>query len=714
MAKYSSVFNLNSGYTLYLEVTETDVSIDKNSSKVKWTLTIESTKSLEYGSFDYDGTPFSISINNVVVSSGEKTYDFGEYKTLKVASGTTNFIQHNTDGSKTVACSATFGASDTPIGKATAKGNLVLTKIPRISTFSVSTEKTKVEDIINLTIISASTSFTYKIGWYYNNKLIGTISSVKNLKPDITVPTTLYKTFLENNKNSLKFVLKCGTYSGNTYIGVATKEIVVELSANKCKPIIQKLEIVNINDVKIGEIRNKTDGSLEKIVLKNPEMGQLLNVKATYTYNSSSYIEAVKSYNKVEELTYSFSNAKLDDLLEVSDNFFTSNKTALSDENKYLYYTAPTIKINTPSVNFETVMDTQNGELNYYKITEFVASVEYNFLDFVLLDKTNSSFSYKYYLGINNNPEDNGYSEILKPEGNNQFTIVEPTGDNAINLDELLQPFYLIIKYTDGVLEEKIEVKEIRISSLFDWNQDNFNFNVPITINRDQKTGQAWYSITTKSGGGLDMKNSDIIQVNSIYFGDESSATGEGLGFLHSDVSGGQTQTYDYFKSYGGHIWYIPNFPTNKTGYRFNFTSGDSIPINENNIYNCIYNNGSFHIMIPFCKIIAAQGADFSRNTRFRIVSWNTTNSIVGIKGNTESESLFADFVFNGDKTGKILGNNTGNSRGTLAVNASISGTGIKFKITPTLNNNQSFQYLRSNSPLLVYFMGSSSNVVLS
>lgn len=134
MATYSGGFD-NSGYTLYLDVSESNVSISNNTSVVNWTLRIVSTKALVYGSWDYNGTPYSVSIAGSVVASGSKAYDFRNYQNLTIASGSKT-ITHNSDGSKSVSCSASFGNSSTPIGDASASGTFTLSTIPRQATIS--------------------------------------------------------------------------------------------------------------------------------------------------------------------------------------------------------------------------------------------------------------------------------------------------------------------------------------------------------------------------------------------------------------------------------------------------------------------------------------------------------------------------------------------------------------------------------------------------
>lgn len=133
-ATYSQKFTGgNTGYTLHLDVTEDSYSIENNTSEVSWTLGITSSKPLEYGSWDFTGPQYSVTINGSEVASGTKNYDFRNYKELTVSSGTTT-VEHNSDGTKTVSCSAWFGPKSghsTPIGSATVTGDFVLTTILR-------------------------------------------------------------------------------------------------------------------------------------------------------------------------------------------------------------------------------------------------------------------------------------------------------------------------------------------------------------------------------------------------------------------------------------------------------------------------------------------------------------------------------------------------------------------------------------------------------
>ena len=176
MATYSGGFD-NSGYTLYLDVTESNVSIANNTSVINWTLRIVSTKALTYGSWDWDGTPYSVKIDGVQVASGSKSYDFRNYQNLTVASGSKT-ITHNTDGSRSVSCSATFGNSSTPIGDATASGTFALSKIPRYATSNQSL-KSKTETSITMNWSSDSTIdyVWYSTDWGTTWKEVGSVNA---------------------------------------------------------------------------------------------------------------------------------------------------------------------------------------------------------------------------------------------------------------------------------------------------------------------------------------------------------------------------------------------------------------------------------------------------------------------------------------------------------------------------------------------------------
>ena len=122
-----------SSYTLKLVVTEVSFSIANNTSNVNWELYLISTGY----NFSSWGFPITATIN------GDEVYNSNEQRTLAknsqilVGSGTKT-ISHNSDGSKSISCSATCtatGAYYLP-GNISVSGTMNLTTIPRASSIT--------------------------------------------------------------------------------------------------------------------------------------------------------------------------------------------------------------------------------------------------------------------------------------------------------------------------------------------------------------------------------------------------------------------------------------------------------------------------------------------------------------------------------------------------------------------------------------------------
>ena len=618
MAEYTAVSDKN-GFNFKLIITEEKQDIKNNQSTISFKFEMINDQSYATNWYGM-GSDLSYEINiNGTRYTGNigdyYDYDYNEDKIVNstknkiIKNSTTQIITHNTNGKKTINIS--FSVSDISeryftCGSASKKGTFVLTDIPRVSSFSLPTTSVKVEDSIKATISSASESFTHKFGWYdpNTNKRIGDLISVSSLSPKIEIISDLYNYFLEKQTKKLVFQLRCGTYSGNTLIGYVKKDMTVSLSANRCTPIIENIEIGNIDQYKIGEIK-KDNGEIESIVINENEK---INVNITYKYGSDIYAKKIEG--KILPMI-SMEIEKINTLIGVTDpkGFFTSNKKSLKDYKNYTAYFSPSITINTPSVEFEIYYEKnaqEEEEFAGYKITKIDCDIDYNYLSYYLLNsEQKNSFDYKYYLGVNREVSETDFSEYETPlqETIKIFYLQTIDSDIAITLNDLLSPLYLIIKYRDKITENE-EIKEIRLSPLFDWGDNGFNFNIPVQINRDQTSGQAWYNTTTKVGGGLDMKNSDIIGANSIYFSDKSSSAGKGLGFPNFDAKEGEIQTYDYFKCYNGNIYFIPNFPNNNKSIKLLYGIGDIMILKDNQPLNgYITNDGKrIFISIPLDK----------------------------------------------------------------------------------------------------------------
>lgn len=117
----------DSRYSIKLVVEETGTS--GNSSTISYTLT--ATKSSGSGYYTSNSNnQVKVTIDGTEVVNKKIAYDFtgSTPKTITLASGTKP-IEHNPDGTKTIACSGYFKDANNSLGNATASGNLTLTPL---------------------------------------------------------------------------------------------------------------------------------------------------------------------------------------------------------------------------------------------------------------------------------------------------------------------------------------------------------------------------------------------------------------------------------------------------------------------------------------------------------------------------------------------------------------------------------------------------------
>ena len=133
-----ATFTSTSGsYTTTLTVTQTSQSTQNNQSTLTYSLTL--TKNAGSGLWNNNSCPWSITIDGSTVASGSFTYDFRSYSSLTLKGSTTTTVTHNSDGTKTVACSASVNMDNEPyVYVMKPSGDLALTTIPRASDISLS------------------------------------------------------------------------------------------------------------------------------------------------------------------------------------------------------------------------------------------------------------------------------------------------------------------------------------------------------------------------------------------------------------------------------------------------------------------------------------------------------------------------------------------------------------------------------------------------
>ena len=230
MAEYTKTLSggsASSQYRIRMVVTESDVNINNNTSKVNVTAYIDKLKGTGY--FSNDGKPWNIKIDGSTVASGNKTYDFRNYTTLTLGSGSKT-ITHNSDGSKSVAVSAYFSSSPY-LGSATVSATFNLTTIARASSISSITGGSELNQQVTVNISRKSNSFTHKVEYSYAGSAYTTASSSAGTSCSFT-PSISLASYVPNSTSGT-LTVRVTTYNGSTQIGsavTATKTLNVPAS----------------------------------------------------------------------------------------------------------------------------------------------------------------------------------------------------------------------------------------------------------------------------------------------------------------------------------------------------------------------------------------------------------------------------------------------------------------------------------------------------
>jgi hypothetical protein len=249
MANFTST---SGSYTTTLTVTQTSQNPQNNQSTLTYSLTL--TKNSGTGLWNNTSCPWSITIDGSTVASGSFTYDFRSYSSLTLKGSTTTTVTHNSDGTKTVACSASVNMDNEPyVYVMKPSGNLALTTIPRASDVSVSNYSiANTSGSISATITSKA-RFYHKWRWRMNS---GSWSSwtnkvlIDSTSSTVTVANT---TLLEQlpTATSGSFNIEVATYSDSGYVGTKSASATVSVNTANIKPSVS-LGNIGLNSTKIA------------------------------------------------------------------------------------------------------------------------------------------------------------------------------------------------------------------------------------------------------------------------------------------------------------------------------------------------------------------------------------------------------------------------------------------------------------------------------
>lgn len=454
----ASTFKINSqsygGRYMYVSCSQTK-DIATNTSKIAWTLVVTG------GNSNYYSTEATtVKINGVTVYykgyTGWSSYEFPAAKGS--VSGETS-VAHDNNGDATITVSITTGIH-TGVSE-TNSGSWTLDSIPRQATIDsapnfndeenptikysnpAGSSVTSLQACISLTGANADIAYRNlsKTGTSYTFTLT---NAERNLLRNATL----------NGSTTRNVVFKVKTViSGNEFISSATKTFTVVNAAPDLSALVMDTNAATValtGDSLTTLVSGYSNAAYEMIAqgLKGASITEYKAVNGGITKTTSS-----GAFNKTENATFTFT---------VKDN---RGQTATKNIGLTL------IKYFKPTCNAEVelALDTE---------TTVRANIKVNGTFF------NGSFGYK----------NNSLTAYIKHSGaadwvNLNDVFIEPTiNGNNYSLDfgisnlDYTAPFTYQIKVVDA-LEEVLSAEDtVSYNPVFDWGAEDFNFNVPVTI----------------------------------------------------------------------------------------------------------------------------------------------------------------------------------------------------------------------------------------
>lgn len=493
-------------------------------------------------------------------------------------------VNHNADGTGSTkiywkwGVNSTWGQMVTPSGSFT----YTLPTIPRAS--SITATNANIESATTITINRASSSFThtlqYKIGTQTSYTNIVSKTTATSYK--WTIPTAAYD-YVSSTGKTVSISINCITYNGSTKIGEAAKTITATCSSSKCAPTLSPTV------VDAGKISTVLTGDVNKVIKYYNNISYKIGATAKNgaTIKSQKITCGNKSATAASgNISYAESNKFT--ITATDSRGFSSSTTITKTLVDY-------VKI-TCALTAEAKLATDSSGNSTTTLTVKASGKWFNGSFGAVTNALTVQYRYK-----TNNGSYGSWTAMTVTKSGNTYTATK----SITGLD--YQSTYTVeVRAYDSIHDNGASdnfglaqpaAKTVSAKPVFDWSKSDFNFNVPVKMPNNN-----YYSQTDKTGGGLNMNNSDVVGCNGIYFADRGDSGGEGLFFPTNDTDG----TYDVLQGYAAQLYFMPQYPNKTTKYKMLATPGDVISIVDNTPFTGYISNGKKTIFftIPINKPI--------------------------------------------------------------------------------------------------------------
>lgn len=435
--------------TLKFSWEETSQSVANNTTTISWKMQLIAGSSGKISSSA--SKDWSVTVNGTKYS-GTNTVGISNSTTKTLASGSTT-IKHNADGTKTFSYSFSqeFGItfSGSSIGTKSGSGSGTLDTIPRAS--SISATAANIGSATKITISRASSSFTHTLTYSFGG-LTGTIATkTANTSVSWTVPTSFYAKI--PNAKSGTCTITCETFSGSTSVGTKTATFTATAAESSCKPTLNPTVI--------------DTGSVSIVLTGDPEN------KLIKGFNTMSVDSGAAARNSATLKSYKITcGDKSRTTASGSLGSVTSNKFTFSVTDSRGYTTTQTVT--KTMVNYvELTCSLSNTSFNTDGVISFRIKGNYFNGSF---GATNNSLTVEYRYKVSGGSY-GGWKAATAKITNNTYAA-----DVSISGLDYQSKYVIEVRAVDEIRTISPDAKTLSCVPVFDWGEDDFNFNVPVTL----------------------------------------------------------------------------------------------------------------------------------------------------------------------------------------------------------------------------------------
>lgn len=400
-----------------------------------------------YSSFGY---PIKVSVNcgGQTASSQIKNASPSQWSSPITYETSDLTVANKTTG--TTALSITLTGVDAPRGSTSYTYNLPIDA----AMSNVSATNANIGSVSKITISKSNSSFTHTLQYSYNGtSFTNIVTKTSAATYDWTIPTDTYNQLGIMGK-SKTITIKCITYSGSTEIGSQTTKITAYAVEADCKPTVS-ITITN------NSANTTLTGSADTIINNNG--GVVITGAATAKYNatiatntisvgSEVYANTSKTFTSLPSGTIKFTATDS----RGYSNTATANRTVIQ-------YVKPTITIEKPVITTEGVA-TFETKGNWFN-GSFGAA--------------NNTLTVQYAYGV----VDGTYSEWKTA------TITKSGNTFSANITVSNLDYTKRYKFKTRVVDKLNTISSNEVFGqaipIFDWGENDFQFNVPIYSTQD-------------------------------------------------------------------------------------------------------------------------------------------------------------------------------------------------------------------------------------